>query len=130
MIVEHLSINSVDTTIHKNAILINEAQENQTSDESLPNVIFISKGTNMHPEIGDVKVSFSLIKPDKDYSVISKQIGNSFEAFKTKTGTSIHLISKGINSSEQMFGSSQKSNTAMTWALRLIGFLMMFGGLY
>ncbi len=123
------SLSSVDTLKHKNAKIINEASASLTSGASLSQAVFIGKGSNTSPEVGDVKISFDIIKSGEDYSIISKQIDNTFEAYKTETGTSIQLISKGNNSAEQMFESAQKRNTIITWILRLVGFLMMFGGL-
>lgn len=126
---EPYSISSVDTLKHKNSRIINEGSSNLNSGESLAKKIFIGKGSPSSPQIGDVKVSFEIVKSGEEYSIISKQVGNTFEPYKTSTGSSIQLVSKGVHTAENMFASAQTSNTIITWLLRLLGFLMMFAGL-
>ncbi|MBQ6472848.1 MAG: hypothetical protein IJJ33_12760 [Victivallales bacterium] len=55
-------------------------------------------------------------------------MGNSLAAYVTPTG-SIQMLSSGVRSAEEMFQSAEKGNKMMTWLLRLIGFLVMYGGL-
>jgi len=80
-----------------------------------------------NPAIGDIRVRFEVVNPG-DISVIAKQTKNTFESYTTEVGGSILLLESGIHSAEEMFNTAQKSNTMMTWALRLVGFILMFAG--
>ena len=80
------------------------------------------------PAIGDLKVTFQAVKP-QEVSVISQQIGNTFEPFLSKTGKKLEMIEAGVFSAEAMFEQAKKENVMMTWILRGVGFLLMFIGL-
>ena len=114
-------IASVDSIKHKNTSIFKDTSNNQT--------VFIGKGNTTTPLIGDVKISFQTVKSNEDYSIISKQTQNTFEPYNTNTGTKIAIVSKGINSAENMFQTAQENNTMLTWILRFVGFFLMFTGL-
>ena len=118
------TLQSLDTLKHKNAKIINEA-----SGATISSKVFIGQGTSSSPQIGDVKISFNVVNTNEEYSIIGKQVENTFESYKTKTGTSIQMVSKGVSSADNMFSAAHSSNNTTTWILRLVGFLMMFGGL-
>ena len=80
------------------------------------------------PVVGDMRVTFLIVPQQTDVSIIAKQMGNSLAAFTTPTG-SIQMLSSGVRSAEEMFQNAEKGNKMTTWLLRLIGFLVMFGGL-
>ena len=82
----------------------------------------------LSPQIGDLRVSFEVVLPT-DISMISRQLGNSFEPYHSKFGGEIELLETGTYSSETMFQNAVESNKILTWILRLAGFLMMFIGL-
>ena len=85
-------------------------------------------GTNpSRPEIGDSRVSYEVALPGK-VTVISKQKGNSFEAYTAKAGGKINMLAMGEQSAESMFETAQKSNKMMTWLFRGLGFALMFAG--
>jgi hypothetical protein len=90
--------------------------------------IYIGTGDKTNPKIGDTKVYFKVINPSI-YSIIAKQMSNTFEKYTTSNGTNIELIKAGKASPEQMFAQAQESNTVMGWVLRGVGFLMMFIGI-
>ncbi len=115
------SIDKIDTGKVKKATILEDAVNKKQN-------IYIGEGTNADPQIGDVKLTFQIVEPG-DYSIVAKQVGNTFEKFNTSTGTSIEMVSAGIFSQENMFQAAQKSNTITTWIFRLVGFLVMFFGL-
>lgn len=80
-------------------------------------------------EIGDVRITFQ-IAPEGVLTVVGAQKSGSIVPYKDDemSGT-IELIERGKKSSEEMFKSAQAANYFLTWVLRLVGFLMMFGGL-
>ena len=86
-------------------------------------------GTNpASPEIGDTRVVFQVVKP-ADVSVVSKQAGNSFEAYQASAGMNIEMLKRGVFTAQAMFESALRENTMLTWILRGVGFLLMWIGL-
>lgn len=80
------------------------------------------------PRLGDYRVKFSVIKPHT-VSVIAQQKGDGFTSYITKNGTKLLMITDGDRTAAEMFNTAREGNNFMTWALRIIGFLMMAGGL-
>ncbi|HVS32579.1 MAG TPA: TMEM43 family protein [Thermoanaerobaculia bacterium] len=86
-------------------------------------------GTNpSSPAIGDTRVIFQVVRP-ADVSVVSKQAGNSFEAYQASAGMSIEMLRRGVFTAQSMFETALAQNTRMTWILRGLGFFLMFIGL-
>ena len=88
---------------------------------------FFIGGNPGAPEIGNVRITFSLVPPTK-ITVVARQVGNTFEPYQTKAGGTIELLENGIHSADSMFKSAQKSNKILTWILRLVGFILMLVG--
>jgi hypothetical protein len=80
------------------------------------------------PSVGDLKITFQVVKP-LEVSVISQQIGSTFEPFLSKTGKKLEMIKAGTFSAEAMFEQAKKNNAIMTWILRGVGFVLMFIGI-
>lgn len=80
------------------------------------------------PEIGDVRVTFEVVKPSV-ISIVAKQVGTSFEAYEADAGGTIELLQLGEVSAEEMFEDAITGNTIVTWLIRVGGFFMMFLGL-
>ena len=85
-------------------------------------------GDPMSPIAGDMRVTFSVIDPG-EYSIIAARVGETFEPYRTSAGGTIELVAPGVRSAESMFESAQAENTALTWGLRVFGFLLMFMGI-
>jgi hypothetical protein len=79
------------------------------------------------PQIGELKISFEFVKPTT-VSIVSRQVGNTFEPFMMDTGN-IELLQMGTVSADSMFKQAQQENVFMTWILRLVGFIMMMIGI-
>ncbi|MEM1443778.1 MAG: TMEM43 family protein [Verrucomicrobiota bacterium] len=79
------------------------------------------------PKIGDQRVRFTIV-PTGTVSLVAQQAGNSFVSFLTKTDGKLHLLSRGAKSSEEMFTAAHEANKALTWGLRIGGFVMMMFG--
>lgn len=116
---ENQGITSIDSLNVGNASIINDGEKD---------LVYIGSGTSASPEIGDVRISFSKI-PHGDYSILSKQVKNTLEAFNTSYGTTINDIRKGTLSADNMFAAAEADNVFLTWVLRFVGFFMMFIGL-
>lgn len=80
------------------------------------------------PQIGDVRISFQVVKPDT-LSLVGVQTGETFAPYQAEAGDAILLVEEGTQTADQMFATAQSRNTVMTWILRGGGFLMMFIGL-
>ena len=79
------------------------------------------------PQIGDFRISFQEVKPH-DISLVANQLNNTFEPYRAKAGGTIELLETGIHSADAMFQQAQKSNTILTWVLRVVGFIIMLIG--
>jgi hypothetical protein len=79
------------------------------------------------PEIGDERISYRVLYP-QDVSIIAQQFGQTFKPFKTKVGKDIQLVMRGNLTADEMWAAEESKNTMIRWILRLVGFLLMFGG--
>ncbi|EIC23587.1 TMEM43 family protein [Thiorhodovibrio frisius] len=79
------------------------------------------------PEVGDVKVSFAIIRPG-EVSVVAQQRGNSFQPYDTSYYP-VELFETGMHSAKALFTMAQSKNTVLTWMLRFMGFMGIFVGL-
>jgi hypothetical protein len=91
------------------------------------NRIFIGKGSEQAPEVGDLRVTFSVVRP-KVVSLVAVQFGNSFTPYIAENGRNIELLATGTQSAEQMFVAALKSNKLTGYLLRLLGIVMIFIG--
>ena len=94
------------------------------------NEFFEISGDVPTPNVGDVRVTFSVVRSPKTITVVSGQNGNGFMAYTAKsTGSSIdHLMSRAIDAAG-VFAAAERGNKMLTWLLRFGGFLIMFIGL-
>jgi len=79
------------------------------------------------PQIGDMRISFDVVKPTQ-ITLVSQQVGDSFQPYTASNGNTIELLETGKRTAAEMFESAQTSNTIMTWILRVVGFFLMFFG--
>jgi len=80
-----------------------------------------------NPEIGDEKISFTVLRPGT-VSVVAAQMKQSFAPYTTQNGREIELVEVGTVSASQMFAHALAANKMMTWILRGVGFAAMFFG--
>ena len=78
------------------------------------------------PQVGDLRISF-LLSTNHVVSVVAGQSGAKLAAFQTKSGP-VELLSEGERTAEEMFAAAKRANRMIAWLLRLLGFLMLFGG--
>lgn len=91
------------------------------------NVVYIGRNPNV-PEVGDVKITFTKDMPSK-VSLIAKVAGDTFTYYKAKNGYKLDLLYMGENTAEEMFDSEHATNKLITWLLRILGILIVVGGL-
>ena len=80
------------------------------------------------PEVGDVRVTFEKIVPAK-VTVMAVVDGDSFKPFKAKNGKRFQTLVMGKKSGDEIIDAAKDENSMWTWALRIIGVLMVIGGL-
>jgi hypothetical protein len=90
---------------------------------------YIGKKTVQSPNVGDSRVTFDSVKPAV-VSVIAQQSGSTFKTYEADAGGSLLLFKQGNFTSAQMFEQAEAENATMTWLLRLVGYLVMAGGIY
>ena len=82
------------------------------------------------PKIGDIRVTFSVVKAPKEITVVAAQKGNSFMPYTTKgTKKTISHVMAGAVDAAAVFAAAERGNMMLAWILRLVGFLMMYFGI-
>ncbi len=84
-------------------------------------------GSAANPRIGDLRVTFSIVKPT-EISLMAQQVGNTFQPYQTKAGDPLDMLEIGTLSAQSMFAEAKASNNRLTWILRGVGFACMFFG--
>lgn len=89
-----------------------------------------SKPDPRNPKIGDLRISFEIVKPSK-VSVIAQQSDSSFEPWQSSVpgSGSIERLLTGSFDANAMVARFQSENAFLTWGLRLGGFLLMAIGI-
>lgn len=85
------------------------------------NKIYIGKGSEQSPQIGDMRITYQIVKP-QIISVVGQQNSNNLGSFSASNGKEISMVSTGVVSADQMFTQALKSN-------KLTGNLLRIGGL-
>ena len=80
------------------------------------------------PEVGDVRVTFEKVVPAK-VTVMAVVEGDSFKPFKAKNGKRFQTLVMGKKTGDEIIEAEQEANNMWTWALRIIGIMMVIGGL-
>jgi hypothetical protein len=78
--------------------------------------------------IGDQRVTFKILKPAV-WSIIARQTGATLEPYPTHAGATIERVETGTVSADLMFQHAANENTLLTWALRVLGYVLMALGL-
>jgi hypothetical protein len=81
-----------------------------------------------NPQIGDAKISFSVVKPGP-ISVIAKQVDGRPTNYLTRNGNKLLEVRAGTLSAPEMFKLAEKENTMWTWIFRLVGYVVVTIGL-
>ena len=78
------------------------------------------------PQIGDIKISFKK-HPVCNATVVAEQSGETIKAHKTPSGE-FYEVRTGLMTAEEVFKKAEEENAMLTWILRIVGFLMIWGG--
>jgi hypothetical protein len=80
------------------------------------------------PEVGDMQVSYQVIKP-QPFSIVAGQNGDTLAPFSDANGQVIELIDAGTHDANSMFQEAKSEARMWTWILRGVGYLMMVIGI-
>ncbi|MFN8176303.1 MAG: TMEM43 family protein [bacterium] len=80
------------------------------------------------PAVGDAKIGWSIVAPAA-VSLVARQAGGGLAPYQTKAGRDIELLTMGNVDAQAMFQSAMRSNAALTWVLRFVGWLVMTIGI-
>jgi hypothetical protein len=79
------------------------------------------------PAVGDVRVNFAGV-PAQTVSVAAGQTSGVLTLFRDPNGYTIALAEPGVVSAATLFHDERKSESALTWILRAVGFVLMVIG--
>ena len=112
---------------------INKQMENAVNKKDLEyvhqasNVLYFGRVPGS-PEVGDVRVSFEKVVPAK-VTVMAVVEGDSFKPYKAKNGKRFQTLVMGKKSGDEIIDAEKEANSMILWALRIIGIMMVIGGL-
>ena len=112
---------------------INKQMENANNKKDLEyvhqasNVLYLGRVPGS-PEVGDVRVTFEQIVPAK-VTVMAVVDGDTFKPFKAKNGKRFQTLVMGKKTGDEIIEDAQAANNTWLWILRIVGIMMVIGGL-
>ena len=112
---------------------INKQMENANNKKDLTyihqagNVLYFGRVPGA-PEVGDVRVTFEKVVPAK-VTVMAVVDGDTFKPFKAKNGKRFQTLVMGQKSGDEIIEAEKEANNMILWFLRILGCLMVIGGL-
>lgn len=89
--------------------------------------VFMGSGSLANPQLGDVRVSYLVLEPGFDGTVLGELKGKSIIAYVDEDGNELYRVFVG--SHDQAVATLHEEFVIMTWILRAVGFLMMWFGM-
>jgi len=92
--------------------------------------VFIKKsadGTFDNPQIGDLRVSYHVLRPGFDGTIFGKLSGSKIDPYFGQGGVNLYRLFIGTR--DQAISTLHTEYTRLLWILRLVGFLLMWFGL-
>ena len=80
------------------------------------------------PQVGDVRITFFKTDP-ATVSLMAVASGDTFKPFKAKNGKSFSALVMGEKSADEMYESEHAANNMWLWILRIVGIMIVIGGL-
>ena len=80
------------------------------------------------PEVGDVRVTFEKVVPAK-VTVMAVVDGDTFKPYKAKNGKRFQTLVMGKKTGDEIIDAEKEANSMILWALRIIGIMIVIGGL-
>ena len=120
------SLQAINDSINKAM----EAAQNKKDKEYVHvanNILYFGRVPGS-PEVGDVRVTFEKVVPAK-VTVMAVVDGDTFKPFKAKNGKRFERLVMGKKSGDEIIEDAKTENNIMLWVFRVIGILMVIGGL-
>ena len=117
------SIQAVTDSIMKNA----ENKKDLEYVHQAGNVLYFGRVPGS-PEVGDVRITFEKIVPAK-VTVAGRVSGDTFVNYVAKNGETFLKLYMGKKTKEEVVQTEKDNNKFLTWALRILGILLVIGGL-
>ena len=120
------SLQAINDSINKAM----EAAQNKKDKEYVHvanNILYFGRVPGS-PEVGDVRVTFEKVVPAK-VTVMAVVDGDTFKPFKAKNGKRFQTLVMGKKSGDEIIEAEKEANNMFLWILRIVGILMVIGGL-
>ena len=120
------SLQAVNDSINKQM----ESAENKKDLEYIHvanNILYYGRVPGA-PEVGDVRVTFEKVVPAK-VTVMAVVDGDTFKPFKAKNGKRFQTLVMGKKTGDEIIEDAQAANNTWLWILRIVGIMMVIGGL-
>ena len=91
------------------------------------NVLYFGQSPTS-PQVGDVRITFEKVVPAK-VTVMAVVDGDTFKPYKAKNGKRFQTLVMGKKSGDEIIDAEKEANNMFLWILRLVGILMVIGGL-
>ena len=80
------------------------------------------------PQVGDVRITFFKTDP-ATVSLMAVASGDTFKPFKAKNGKTFSTLVMGEKTADEMYESEHQANNMWLWVLRIVGIMIVIGGL-
>ncbi|MBR1803904.1 MAG: TMEM43 family protein [Muribaculaceae bacterium] len=117
-----------EVTVSEDQVAAAESALANTEDYTFGgNVIYY--GDSQNSRVGDVRITFTAKAPENEISLLGKVQGNTFAEFVAKNGYKISRLENGTLTADDMYQNEKDENDMVKWALRILGTLLVIGGL-
>ncbi|HMR01212.1 MAG TPA: TMEM43 family protein, partial [Candidatus Gracilibacteria bacterium] len=86
--------------------------------------IFKGFGTLETPEVGDVRISYSVVPSNQQVTAFGQQSGTELSTFVGPKNTNLYRIFSGTH--EESLSKMTTEHSQSTWGLRILGFFLMW----
>ena len=118
---------SADQAVRADAALLNPIKARLRGPAEINDGQIYLGESAANPRLGDIRINY-FAAPNGPISVIGGQSGADFAPYQTKAGDRLLIVRSGTVSAAEMFRSEEQLNVIITWAIRLVGALLMFVG--
>lgn len=91
------------------------------------NTLFIGQGTSFSPVVGDLRIRYKVLPVGKTMTVFGALQGQRLATFVDPSGTKVYQVAAGDRATA--LSSLASAEVMMTWVIRVVGLLLMWGGL-
>jgi transmembrane protein TMEM43 len=89
--------------------------------------VMLGTGTLSNPRVGDVRISYGVVRAGAKVTIFGKQNGSALEAYVHKTEDRLFRVLPGTR--EEAIATLALEHKMVGWLLRAVGFFMMWSGL-